>query len=155
MLGRLAIEGNKTNQWLLASLPLSPYEEIWELQKIVEAKVQGILPEDIVLILEHEPVFTLGKRGNRNHLHVSEAFLRKQNIRSVRVERGGDVTFHGPGQLVVYPIVDFRAVGIRVVDFVKRLEEVMIRVALELGIKASRDPTNRGIWVGPRKLREG
>jgi len=153
MPGRLAIEGNKTNQWLLASLPLSPYEEIWELQKkIVEAKVKGILSENVVLVLEHKPVFTLGKRGNRNHLHVSEAFLRKQNIPLVHVERGGDVTFHGPGQLVVYPIVDLRAVGIRVVDFVERLEEVMIRVALELGIKASRNPANRGIWVGPRKL---
>lgn len=141
------------SRWLLVTLPVSTYEEVWSLQKkIVDAKVAGILLENVVLTVEHEPVFTLGRRGNRAHLHVSEAFLEQKGIPLIQVERGGDVTYHGPGQAVAYPIVDLRSIRLRVVEFVEHLEEVMIGVAGDYGIRATRNDLNRGIWVGPKKL---
>jgi len=100
----------------------------------------------------HPPVFTLGRRGGLNNLTVSEAFLEKEGISVVQVERGGDITFHGPGQLVVYPIIDLRAARLGVVDYVTALEEVMIRTAVDWGIRAERNPKNRGVWVGDWKL---
>ena len=146
--------GEKTeNKWLAALLPMSPYEEIWELQKeIVEAKVQRAFNSEVVLILEHEPVFTLGRRGNRANVLISEQWLKRNGIKVIRVERGGDVTYHGPGQLIAYPIVALRRNGLGVVELVERLEEVMIRVARDFGIKACRNPLNRGVWVGDKKL---
>jgi len=83
---------------------------------------------------------------------VSQAFLEESGIEVVPVERGGDITFHGPGQLVVYPIVNLKEARLRLVDYVFYLEEVMIRTAEEWGIHAERNAMNRGVWVGNRKL---
>jgi lipoate-protein ligase B len=83
---------------------------------------------------------------------VSDEFLKKAGVQVIQVERGGNITFHGPGQLVVYPIVDLQTARIRVVDFVSGLEEVMLRTAENWGIAAERNAANRGIWVGPRKM---
>ncbi|MGD2126623.1 MAG: lipoyl(octanoyl) transferase LipB, partial [Desulfobacteraceae bacterium] len=78
--------------------------------------------------------------------------LESQGIPIIEVERGGDITYHGPGQLVVYPIVDLRAAGWKVIAFVEALEEVMIRTVADWGIQAERNPLNRGAWVGPSKI---
>ena len=143
----------KSQQCLFISLPVSPYKEVWKLQrKIVEAKVQGRLDEDVILALEHEPVFTLGRRGNKENLLLPEELLAEKGIDVVHVERGGDVTYHGPGQLVVYPIVDLSRTALGVVDFVEELEEVMIRIAADFDVRAERNPKNRGVWVGAKKL---
>ena len=83
---------------------------------------------------------------------VSGAFLEESGISVVQVERGGDVTFHGPGQLVVYPIVNLKEARLSVVDYVTALEEIMIRTAGDWGIMAERNSMNRGIWVGNNKL---
>jgi lipoate-protein ligase B len=83
---------------------------------------------------------------------VSEEFLEKTGVQVIQVERGGNITFHGPGQLVVYPIVDLQTARIKVVDFVNGLEEVMLRTTAHWGIAAERNPANRGIWVGPQKV---
>ena len=83
---------------------------------------------------------------------VSDEFLEKSGVQVIQVERGGNITFHGPGQLVVYPIVDLQTAGIKVVDFVSGLEEVMLRTAENWGIAAERNAANRGIWVGPHKM---
>lgn len=129
------------------------YREAWELQiALVEAKRGGGSLPDFVLLLEHPPVFTLGYRGARDHLLVSEEFLHERGIPLLHVERGGDVTFHGPGQLVGYPIVDLRVNGWRVVDFVGALEEVMIRCLADWGIRSGRNSMNRGVWVGMSKI---
>lgn len=155
MPGRMTEFNAKTGRrgCLFVSLEVSPYQEIWELQKqILEAKVQRRLEEDVILLLEHEPVFTLGRRGNRDNLLIPEEFLAKQGIDVIHVERGGDVTYHGPGQLVAYPIFDLRRTALGVVEFVERLEEVMIRIAADFGVCAERNPKNRGVWVGPKKL---
>jgi lipoate-protein ligase B len=130
-----------------------PYAEAWDLQaRLVEARVSGSLPNDVVLVLEHPAVFTLGKRGGRENLLVPEETLARQGIPIVQVERGGNITYHAPGQLVLYPIIHLERAGIKVVDMVDRLENVMIRTCAEWGIQAGRNPLNRGVWVGLKKI---
>lgn len=134
-------------------LGLIDYTAARDLQlKIVEAKKTGLLDQDVFLILEHAPVFTLGLRGGKEHLKVPEAFLASRNIPLVQIERGGDITYHGPGQLVIYPIVNLKTGRWRVVSFIEALEELMLRIARDWGIQAERRPLNRGIWVGHNKL---
>lgn len=140
-------------EWLLLESPLMEYKDAWDLQcRLVDAKREGSMDRDILMVLEHPSVFTLGRRGNKEHLRVKEAFLRSKGISLFHVERGGDVTYHGPGQIVCYPIVDMRRSRLRVLDFVEALEEAMIRTAGDWGIKAGRRSINRGVWVGERKL---
>jgi len=143
----------KQNQWLLVELPAMEYTKAWDLQnRLVGARKDGMIDKDIVLLLEHPPVFTLGRRGGLENLTVSEDFLKKAGIPVIHVERGGDITFHGPGQIVMYPIIDLRAARLGVIDYVGLLEEVMIRTAADWGIEAGRNPLNRGVWVGNNKL---
>jgi lipoate-protein ligase B len=139
--------------WLNIDFDLIGYRQAWELQSnLIIARKERRLQNDIVLFLEHPPVFTLGRRGGRECLLVSEAFLERAGVQVIQVERGGNITYHGPGQLVVYPIVDLQAARIKVVDFVSGLEEVMLRTTANWGIAAGRNSANRGIWVGPRKM---
>ncbi len=143
----------QTGPWLSAGLGLAPYGPVHDLQTaLVEARRTGALRRNVVLFLEHEPVFTLGRRGGRDHLRVTTGFLERAGVPLVHVERGGDVTYHGPGQLVAYPIVHLPSARLEVVTFVDRLEEVMIRTARDMGVEAVRSPRNRGVWVGGRKL---
>lgn len=143
----------KRQSWSIADLGRVPYEEAWALQtRLVEARADGSLPHEIILMLEHPPVFTLGKRGGRDNLLVPEERLRRSRIALVQVERGGNITYHGPGQLVLYPIVHLLHLGIGVVDLVDRLEEVMIRTCAGWGVRAERNPLNRGAWVGLKKI---
>lgn len=139
--------------WLSLDIDRIDYRKAWQLQvNLLKARKERILQNDIVLFLEHPAVFTLGRSGGRECLLVSEEFLQNAGVQVIQVERGGNITFHGPGQLVVYPIVDLQTARIRVVDFVGSLEEVMLRTAANWGIAAGRNPANRGIWVGPRKM---
>lgn len=139
--------------WLSIDFERIDYREAWTLQeKLVTARRLGILQNDIVLLLEHPPVFTLGRRGGRECMLVSDDFLEKAGIPIIQVERGGNITYHGPGQLVAYPIVDLQGARIKVVDFVSGLEDVMLQTAECWGIAAERNDANRGVWVGPKKL---
>ncbi len=139
--------------WWLVDFPVVDYGELLSLQhRLVDAKAQGTLTHDFLLMLEHRPVFTLGRRGIRSGLLVEDDFLAARGVEVVHVERGGDVTYHGPGQVVAYPIVDLKASGWKVADFVEAIEEIMIRTAGRWGIRASRNPKNRGVWVGAKKL---
>jgi lipoate-protein ligase B len=134
-------------------LGVIPYPEAWDLQlRLVEARARGGLSNDVVLLVEHPPVFTLGKRGGRENLLIPEQRLRQTGIPLVQVERGGNITYHGPGQLVAYPIVHLPSVGLGVVDLVERLEEVMIRTCGAFGVRAERNALNRGAWVGLKKI---
>jgi lipoate-protein ligase B len=145
--------GFKQNQWFLIEIPAMEYTRAWDLQNnLVAARKDGVVDKDIVLLLEHPPVFTLGRRGGLKNLTVSEDFLEKAGIPVIHVERGGDITYHGPGQIVMYPIIDLRAARLGVIDYVGLLEEVMIRTAADWGIEAGRNPLNRGVWVGNNKL---
>jgi lipoate-protein ligase B len=143
-------QGGKT--WLCADYPVLDYREAWDLQLgLVAARKAGRVP-DIFLLVEHAAVFTLGRRGGRENLTVPEGFLEERGIPLLHVERGGDITFHGPGQLVGYPIIDLHAAALGVTEYVEYLEEVMILTAAHCGVSAGRNRLNRGIWVGNSKL---
>ncbi len=108
--------------------------------------------DDVCLIVEHPPVFTIGRNGSVDHIGVAESFLQKRSVDVVRVERGGEVTYHGPGQLVCYPIVNLKRRRLRVVDFVAMLERIMLETVTAFGLEATLDSRNRGIWAGGRKI---
>ena len=132
---------------------LVDYEQAYEQQlSLVERMCKSPDLPDVCMLLEHPSVFTLGRNGKDGHVGVSEQFLEKQSIKLVKIERGGEVTYHGPGQLVCYPLVNLRSRGLRVADFIFMLERIMLEVAGSFGIMAGRDSRNHGIWVDDRKL---
>jgi lipoate-protein ligase B len=136
----------------IIDLGLIDYKKAWDLQHhLWSGRVEGKLP-DLLLVLEHPHVITLGRRGNRSHLIASEDVLKTMNIPIFHVERGGDVTYHGPGQRVVYPIFNLRDYGYRLIQYVGQLEEVILNVLKDFGIEGRRDPSNRGIWVNGDKI---
>ncbi|MBF0229954.1 MAG: lipoyl(octanoyl) transferase LipB [Desulfamplus sp.] len=129
-------------------LNITDYIKSFELQKkLVFDMLNGYIKHDVILILEHPKVFTLGKRGGRENLVVSEEYLQTQNIEIIQTERGGNITYHGPGQLVLYPIINLEKRKIGVSDFVYTLEELMIKSAKDFGVTAIRDSKNHGVWV--------
>lgn len=139
--------------WRCLELPATDYTFSLELQhRLAAARKDRVMDTDIIVLLEHFPVFTLGRRGGRENLTVSEEVLENAGIPVVHAERGGDITYHGPGQLVGYPVVDLRASKLKVVDFVTCLEDVMLRTAGVWNIPAERNSLNRGIWVENRKM---
>jgi lipoate-protein ligase B len=136
----------------IINLGLIDYKEAWDLQHdLWSRRVEGELP-DLLLLLEHPHVVTLGRRGNRSNLIVSPAVLEAMKIPLFHVERGGDVTYHGPGQMVVYPILDLKEYGYRLIRYVDQLEEIILRVLGDFGIEGRKDPLNRGVWVNQEKI---
>jgi len=136
----------------LIDLGLSDYRATYNLQVALVEKIRKEGMEDLFLMTEHPSVFTLGKRGGRENLTVSEQFLRERGIPLVHIERGGDITYHGEGQLVLYPVINLRRSGLSVTGYVSLLEEVMIRLAALYGVTAGRNKRNHGIWVENSKL---
>ena len=134
-------------------LPLTDYRQALEWQRrLVEARIAGTIVDDVVLVVEHPPVFTLGRRGGLENLVCALDVLEQRGIEVVQVERGGNITYHGPGQLVAYPIFDQKKSGRGVARFVSQLEQVMIDTAARWDVTAHRDSQNRGVWVGRQKL---
>jgi len=128
------------------------YEMAWDLQRgVVAAKVKSDFP-DILILLEHSPVLTLGRRGNRQHILASPEALDAEGIQVYHVERGGEVTYHGPGQIVGYPILNLRNWRRDVSWYISSLEEVLIRTLGDFGIEGTRNSLNRGVWVGHSKI---
>jgi len=140
------------NLGYIIDLGLMDYAKAWDLQHhLWTQRVEEKLP-DLLLLLEHPHVITLGRRGNRSHLIVSPEVLEAMKIPVIHVERGGDITYHGPGQIVVYPILDLKDYGYRLIRYVDQLEEVVLRVLRDFGIEGRRDPSNRGVWVDGDKI---
>jgi lipoyl(octanoyl) transferase len=136
----------------LRNLHLVTYENGLRLQqKLVELRQQEQLPDQF-LLLEHPPVITLGRGGKLDHLLASNDVLRSQRVRFFETTRGGDITYHGPGQLVGYPILHLGEGKRDVRKYVTNLEEVLIRTVGEYGITAERVEGKRGIWVGNDKI---
>lgn len=107
-------------------------------------------PQDhIFLVVEHPPVFTLGKSGSTEHLLLTEAELRERGIQYFPINRGGDITFHGPGQIVGYPILDLDCFFTDVHRYVRNIEEVIIRTLAEYGVTGGRIPGHTGVWCPP------
>src|SRR6266404_1352178 len=119
-------------------------------ETLVELRKQGRIA-DTLLLLEHTPVITLGRNSDYHNIVESRESLAERGVEVFEIKRGGDVTFHGPGQLVGYPICDLRGFTPKVgaVEFVRRLEEVLIRACAEFGIDAQRVPGLTGVWTNP------
>ena len=120
-------------------------------QALAERRVAGVIPDTLVL-LEHPPTITLGLKGKMEHLRVSGDELARLGIDIHRVDRGGDITFHGPGQLVGYPVLHLDSLGIKVRDYVRMLEEVLLRALKKADLTGKRLISFSGVWVGDRKL---
>ena len=136
---------------IMVDLGLMEYTSCWELQHgIHKARRRNLIPDCLILV-EHPRVMTFGKGKNHGNLLVTQQVLDDHGIPCVDIERGGDVTYHGPGQFIGYPIFGLKG-GIGVVDFVERLEEIMIRTLDKYGIPGRRDPKNRGVWVEEKKI---
>jgi lipoate-protein ligase B len=142
------------DRWLCLDLPApAGYHEIHALQRrIVAARIDGGLKAEVVMLVEHRPVITLGRRGGRDGLRLDPDELARRGVALAETERGGEATYHGPGQLVIYPLVDLRRVASGVAAYVARLEDLMIALAAQWGVAAGRDPRGRGVWAGGRKL---
>jgi lipoyl(octanoyl) transferase len=132
-------------QWL----GLTPYEDAWQLQRDLAGRRATRDIPDTLLLIEHPPVFTTGKRNAEANLRLPAETLGAPLIVS---DRGGDITFHGPGQLIAYPIVDLRAAGLGVVTYVRSLEEVIIRTLHDYGIESGLECGLTGVWIGTEKI---
>lgn len=128
------------------------YGQALELQRaLARARIEGEVG-DLLLLLEHPPTITLGRGGDRGHLLVDDVSLKSKGIAFFEVERGGGITYHGPGQLVGYPILDLSLHGRDLHLYVRKLEEVLIKALLAFGIQAERVPGLPGVWAGSRKI---
>lgn len=120
-------------------------------EELHAARKKNQIPDTLILV-EHLPVYTLGRSGSREYLRWSAEMLRSMGIEVFETKRGGDVTYHGPGQLVGYPIIHLEQRKIRLLQYIEGLEEVLIRVAAKCGVKCGRDARNHGVWVGNDKV---
>lgn len=130
---------------------LTPYQHAWQLQQRIAEQVRDGA-EPALILLQHPPVYTLGVRGKTEHLLLSQEAYLSRGAEVVRSDRGGDVTYHGPGQLVGYPILDLRAYGQGPVWYVRTLESLLIDVMSCFGIVAGRAAGRPGVWVGNEKI---
>ena len=130
-----------------------PYAEALELQRAVaRARIAGSIPEDVLLLLEHPPVVTLGRSSKQKHLVASPELLAARGAELHEVERGGDVTFHGPGQLVGYPIISLRRHKQDLHWYLRQIEESLIRTVGEWEIPGERSQGFTGVWTRGRKI---
>lgn len=134
------------------------YSEAWEIQKrlfeeLLRQKREGAPEEQYLLFVEHPHVYTLGKSGHESNLLVNEQFLKQIGATYFHTDRGGDVTYHGLGQLVGYPILDLEHIGVSLRDYIWSIEESIIRTVAEYGITADRLEGATGVWLDPHSPR--
>ncbi len=144
------------NEVEIRDLQSMAYGECWELQrslfdalcrKKLEKSFADNEPRGTILIVEHPAVYTLGKSGHAENMLVTEEYLKSLGAEFYHIDRGGDITFHGPGQLVCYPIIDLDAVGLGVRRYIEALEQTVIDLAKEYGIEAHRSEGASGVWI--------
>jgi len=129
------------------------YAPALELQrKAARDRISGVIPQDVLFLVEHPPAVTLGRRSKQQNLMASKEMLAERGVRLFEVERGGDVTFHGPGQLVGYPIMDLKRHRQDLHWFLRQVEEAIIRTLAAFGIDAERNEGFTGVWTGGRKI---
>jgi lipoate-protein ligase B len=129
-----------------------PYAEVWALQReLVRARQAGAIPDTLILV-EHDPVVTMGRSARQDHLRAPREMLAARGIELFEVERGGSATYHGPGQLVGYPIIDLARMGEDVGRYMRTLEATIIESLAAFGIDADRRAGYPGVWVGDAKI---
>ena len=129
------------------------YTEALELQRtLARDRISGVIPQDVLLLVEHPPVVTLGRSSKGKHLLASPELLASRGVELFEVERGGDVTFHGPGQLVGYPIMDLKRHRQDLHWYLRQLERSLIDVLGQYGISAEQNKGLTGVWTGGRKI---
>jgi len=134
-------------------LGLTEYTGALASQRAVQsAKLADPALADTVFFVEHPPVYTLGRRGGRENLMVSQTFLDDRGIEVIQIGRGGNITYHGPGQAVLYPVMDLKKNHLSIPEYVNGLEEIMKRTCREFDVAADRDKRNPGLWVGNAKI---
>ena len=141
----------KTNGARLLDLGFRPYREVWDLQHEIHARVAEGRQTDTWIFVEHSPVITLGRAAKQQHVLLSPELLAARGVDVVKIERGGDVTYHGPGQLVVYPILRLPRFR-EIVPLVRRLEGAVIDACAQFGIAAERWTEHAGVWVGRNQI---
>ena len=137
-----------TNIIDVLDLGLSPFKEVWDLQKELVKKRQYGQIKDTLILAEHEPVYTLGKNANENHILQNSP----RDVKTYQIERGGDVTYHGPGQLVGYPIIDLHNYNKSISCYMRSLEQLIIDTLAEFRVTAERKDGLTGVWVGDEKI---
>jgi lipoate-protein ligase B len=141
-----------TRELWVEDLGRRPYAEVLDLQReVAKERIAGTRP-DTLLLVEHEPVVTLGRSSKAAHLLADERLMNARGVGLYEIERGGDVTFHGPGQLVGYPIIDLSQHKQDLHWYLRQLEQVLIDALVTFGIQGSRVETYTGVWVGGRKI---
>jgi lipoate-protein ligase B len=133
-------------------LGLYDYKQTWDLQKKIHLYKQKNRLEDIIITVEHPPVYTLGKTGSRNHVLIGDDEMKRSGISFFEIDRGGDITFHGPGQLVVYPVFDLNNYYKDTHRFLRDLEKTVIGALNEFGIRSTSDGEFTGVWAGEEKI---
>jgi len=133
-------------------LGLVEYGEAYQLQRRLHHQRLEKEISDVLLVLEHPPTLTIGKSGSLDNVLVSREELAQKEVSLFFVERGGDVTYHGPGQLVIYPIMDLSHRGKDIHQYVQDLEEIIIRTLRDFSISANRDEDHAGVWVGKEEV---
>jgi lipoyl(octanoyl) transferase len=137
---------------IYTDLGLINYKEAWDLQKeVFELRYKKLIP-DLLLLLEHPHTYTLGRTADAAHLIGSQEYLTENKISVYDIDRGGDITYHGPGQIVGYPIIDLNDWFRDTHKYLRGLEEIIIKTCAEYGITGHRDPEHTGVWVGNRKI---
>ena len=138
----------QTDQILVQNIGRKSYKAVWDLQiKMQQQRIRGEI-EDTLILVEHDPVYTLGKNADKDHLLQS----RDESVDVFNIERGGDITFHGPGQLVGYPILDLSNYKKSVSWYMRTLEQVLIDTLIEFKIIAQRNDGLTGVWVEDEKI---
>lgn len=133
-------------------IPMIGYAEAWELQKSIVRQISQEERPETLLLLQHPPTYTLGTDRHHEHLLLSEEELKERGISVFEIDRGGDITYHGPGQLVGYPILFLPMEGLDLHAYLRSVEQAIINWLAEYGIEAGRKPEYTGVWVGNEKI---
>jgi len=140
------------NDLIVVDLGRTKYADAWALQqRVFDARLAHALP-DVLLLTEHDHVYTVGKGGDANHILANDAELREKNIDLFAIDRGGDVTYHGPGQLVGYPILDLNNYYLDIHRYLRDIEEVLIATLGSFGVASGRSEGYTGVWVKNEKI---
>jgi lipoyl(octanoyl) transferase len=134
------------------NLDFIDYKEAWDLQKDVLNLRSDEKINDVLFLLEHPHTYTLGKVADKNNLISSKEYLENNKISVYEIDRGGDITYHGPGQIVGYPIIDLKSWEMDTHKYLRALEEVIIQTCAEYGVQGTRNPKYTGVWIGDRKI---